>query len=173
MSMDDDPAAEQRTPAGAISEAFHQQADQLVDTAQRMDDRATATRAQANHIAAQADQLRERAAQLHQHADQLNPEIEEQPNRTHRPDAPSAAGAAVTAPEPQATPAVTRPAQAIPIRLQGDQPCAHLTHDWQATLCGEPLPASVTWPHHYRWWGDCCVCLRLAHERGLKIERQT
>ena len=67
--------------------------------------------------------------------------------------------------------AATRPAQAIPVWLEVDQKRAHLTQDWQRTLCGERLPSSVTWPDHYRR-GDCGMCRRLAKERGLKIEHQ-
>lgn len=65
----------------------------------------------------------------------------------------------------------THPTQAIPIRLGGDEHGAHLTQNWQATLCGERILDSMTWPHHYRW-GDCSVCWQLATERGLKIESQ-
>ena len=73
--------------------------------------------------------------------------------------------------KPAVVPAETRPAQAIPVWLEVDEKHAHLTQDWQATLCGERLPSTVTWPDHYRR-GDCTVCRRLAKERGLKIERQ-
>ena len=67
--------------------------------------------------------------------------------------------------------AATQPAQAIPVWLEIAQQCAHLTQDWQATLCGEQLPARVTWPEQYRR-GDCSVCRRQATARGLTIERQ-
>jgi hypothetical protein len=73
--------------------------------------------------------------------------------------------------KPAVMPVATRPAQAIPVWLEVDQQRAHLTQDWQATLCGERLPASLTWPDHYRR-GDCSVCRRLAKARGLRIEHQ-
>ena len=76
-----------------------------------------------------------------------------------------------TAQIPAAMPAETRPAQAIPVWLEVDQEHAHLTQDWQATLCGQPLRSSLTWPDHYRR-GDCGACRQLAEECGLKIERQ-
>ena len=66
----------------------------------------------------------------------------------------------------------THPAQAIPIRLDGDEQGVHLTQDSQATLCGKRILAGMTWPDHYRR-ADCRVCWQLAQERGLKIERQT
>ncbi len=62
------------------------------------------------------------------------------------------------------------PLQAIPIRL-GDEQVVHLTRDWQATLCGDKLPRTMTWPAHYRR-GDCRVCWQLAKAQGLTIERQ-
>ena len=74
--------------------------------------------------------------------------------------------------KPATMSAETRPAQAIPVWLEVDQTCAHLTQDWQATLCGQRLPSSVTWPTHYRR-GDCSVCWQLAHARGLEIGSQT
>ena len=84
---------------------------------------------------------------------------------------PGAAGAAGQTLQPEARPLAIHPAQAIPVRLEVDQQRAHLTQDWQATLCGERLPGRVTWPDHYSPV-DCRVCLRLANESGLKIERQ-
>ena len=79
--------------------------------------------------------------------------------------------ASPAAEQPPTILAATQPAQAIPVWLEVAQQRAHLTQDWQATLCGEQLPARVTWPDHYRR-GDCRVCRRLAKERGLTIERQ-
>jgi len=70
------------------------------------------------------------------------------------------------------TPHQIRPAQAIPIRLGGDEPGIHLTQDWQSTLCGKRIPAGTTWPDHYRR-DDCSECWKLAEGRGLKVERQT
>ena len=68
------------------------------------------------------------------------------------------------------TRAPSHPAQAIPIHL-GDEQGVHLTRDWQATLCGEKIPVTMTWPDHYRR-ADCALCWELAKEAGLMVERQ-
>ena len=72
-----DPDEERQSRPADISDYLHEQADQMVDAAEQLEDRANATHVEAERMAGEADQLRDRAEWLHQRADGIDRAIGE------------------------------------------------------------------------------------------------
>ena len=72
MADTHDPDGKRPSRAARISDYLHDQADQLVDADEQLEDRANATHVEADQMAGEADQLRDRAEWLHRRADRLD-----------------------------------------------------------------------------------------------------
>ena len=76
MSQSDDHDAQQ-TRTDEMSTWLHNQADQQIDAAERLECRASDTRAEADAMDEEARHMRDRAEHLHQQADQIDRVAEE------------------------------------------------------------------------------------------------